>query len=126
MAAVESLSALAGGPAAGGGSGGVLRHSDGPWLRAAAGADELVAHLGPVHSELATAHQGLTPTAGELSALAELAAVRESWERRIQAARGECGGLADRLRAVAQAQGATNEAVRSSFVPEARRGGEGR
>ncbi|WP_327116329.1 hypothetical protein OG206_15320 [Streptomyces sp. NBC_01341] len=125
MAAVESLSELAG-PRGEGEPGGVLKHSDGPWLRAARGADELVSHLGPVHSELATAHEGLTDGAGQLSALAELAAVRESWERRIQAARGECGSLAGKLRSVAQAQGATNEAVRSSFAPEVPRGGEDR
>ena len=42
---------------------------------------------------------------GRLTALAELAAVRESWERRIEAARGECGSLAGKLRAVARMQG---------------------
>ena len=72
--------------------------------------------LGPVSGELDLAHQGLMAGAGRLTALAELAAVRESWVRRIQAARGECGSLATGLRAVARTQGATNESVRSSFT----------
>ncbi|MFD9873614.1 hypothetical protein [[Kitasatospora] papulosa] len=93
-----------------------LEHSDGPWLRAAGGADELRAHLAPVRQELGLAHQGLMSGAGRLAALAELAAVRESWERRIQAAQGECGSLADKLREAARIQGGTNEAVRSSFT----------
>ncbi|MEU5657427.1 hypothetical protein ABZ802_17635 [Streptomyces sp. NPDC047737] len=118
MTVVRRLSDLAG-PSGGGDRGQGLKHSDGPWLRAAGGADELVAHLGPVRGELAAAHEGLLAGAGRLTALAELAAVRESWERRIQAAQGECGSLAGKLRAVARAQGATNEAVRSSFAPVA-------
>lgn len=65
-----------------------LKHSDGPWMKAAGGADALVTQFAPVRSELALAHQGLMAGAGRLTALAELAAVRESWERRIQAARG--------------------------------------
>ncbi|MFJ9057087.1 MULTISPECIES: hypothetical protein [unclassified Streptomyces] len=104
------------GPPSAGGRGPRLKHSDGPWLRAAGGAEELVAHLGPVRGELALAHAGLMAGAGRLTALAELAAVRESWERRIQAAQGECGSLAAKLRDVARTQGATNEAVRSSFA----------
>ncbi|WP_420709354.1 MULTISPECIES: hypothetical protein [unclassified Streptomyces] len=100
----------------GGDCGQRLKHSDGPWLRAAGGADELVTQLGPVRGELGLAHQGLMAGAGRLTALAELAAVRESWERRIQAAQGECGSLAAKLRDVARTQGATNEAVRSSFA----------
>jgi hypothetical protein len=115
VAVVQRLSDLAG-PSGGGDSGRRLKHSDGPWLRAAGGAEALVTHLGPVRSELALAHEGLMAGAGRLSALAELAAVRESWERRIKAAQGECGSLAGKLRDVARTQGETNEAVRSSFA----------
>ncbi|MFF5725142.1 hypothetical protein [[Kitasatospora] papulosa] len=103
-------------PSGGGDCGRRLEHSDGPWLRAAGGADELRTHLAPVRQELGLAHQGLMSGAGRLTALAELAAVRESWERRVQAAQGECGSLADKLRDVARIQGGTNEAVRSSFT----------
>lgn len=107
----------AAGPARSSGSAGSgdLLHSDGPWLRAASGADQLVTHLGPVKSELAAAHQGLIARAGALSALAELSTVRASWERRIEAARRECGSLAGNLRAVVQGQAQANEAVKSGF-----------
>lgn len=128
VAGVQGLSEPVGpvgpvGPAGGGGGREQLRHSDGPWLRAAGGAEALRTHLGPVPAELALAHQGLTAGAGDLSALAELGTVRTSWERRIAAAQGECASLAGRLRAVARIQGATNEAVRSSFAPAAGKAG---
>ncbi|WP_443054432.1 hypothetical protein [Streptomyces sp. NBC_00683] len=121
VAGVQGLSDPVG-PAGGGGRE-QLRHSDGPWLRAAGGAEALRTHLGPVPSELALAHQGLTAGAGDLSALAELGTVRTSWERRITAAQGECASLAGKLRAVARIQGATNEAVRSSFAPASGKAG---
>ncbi len=109
----ERLGASAG-PAGAAGCGD-LRHSGGPWLRAAAGADQLVTHLGPVKSELEAAHRGLTAGAGALDALAELSAVRVSWERRIEGARGECGSLAGKLRAVVRDQARVNEAVKRGF-----------
>ncbi|MFI8433506.1 hypothetical protein ACIGJO_07120 [Streptomyces sp. NPDC079020] len=111
----QRLSDLAAAP--GGGGSAELKHSGGPWTRAAGGAEAVRTHLGPVRAELATAHEGLMTGAGELSALAELGAVRDSWERRIEAARGECGSLAAKLRAVARAQGETDEAVKSAFAP---------
>ncbi|MEU0162945.1 hypothetical protein ABZ154_30115 [Streptomyces sp. NPDC006261] len=104
-----------GGTEGSGGGGGDLKHGDGPWLRAAGGAEGLVAHLGPVKAELGRAHQGLTAGAGELSALAELGTVRASWERRIETARDECRSLAGKLRAVAVTQSEVNEAVKGSF-----------
>lgn len=73
-------------------------------------------HLGPVKSELETAHEGLLAGTGGLTAMAELGAVRESWTRRFEAARGECRALAGKLRAVARNQGETDEAVRSAFA----------
>lgn len=97
------------------GGGGDLKHSDGPWLRAAGGAEGLVAHLGPVKAELGRAHQGLAAGAGELSALAELGAVRASWERRIETARDECRSLTGKLRAVAATQSEVNGAVKGFF-----------
>ncbi|WNI23418.1 hypothetical protein [Streptomyces sp. ITFR-16] len=109
------------------GGGDQLRHSDGVWLRAAGGAEGMGAHLGPVRTELATAHEGLLAGTAGLSALAELGSVRESWERRFECARMECGSLAGKLRAVARAQGETNETVKSSFAGVAvrARGAEG-
>ncbi|MFB6709523.1 hypothetical protein ACFCW6_33045 [Streptomyces sp. NPDC056333] len=112
-----------GGAGGGDGGGDELKHSDGPWLRAAGGADALHTLLGPVRSELETAHAGVVAGAAGLEALTELGAVRESWQRRIEAARGECRSLAGNLREVARAQGETNEAVRQSFAPVAARGG---
>ncbi|MFJ7326351.1 hypothetical protein ACIQVN_08855 [Streptomyces cyaneofuscatus] len=104
-----------GGADGGGADGGDLKHSDGPWMRAAGGAEGLVAHLGPVKAELGRAHQGLTAGAGELTALAELGTVRASWERRIETARDECRSLAGKLRAVTATQSEVNEAVKGSF-----------
>ncbi|MET7339696.1 hypothetical protein ACIOEZ_00085 [Streptomyces sp. NPDC087866] len=116
------LSDLASGGGGGGSAAGEeLRHSGGAWLRAAGGAEGMGAHLGPVRTELTTAHEGLIAGTAGLSALAELGAVQESWVRRFETARHECGALAGNLRAVARAQGETNESVRSSFSPVARR-----
>ncbi|MEV5580566.1 hypothetical protein AB0L39_18630 [Streptomyces parvus] len=105
----------AGAAGSAGAGGGDLRHSRGPWLRAAAGADQLATLLGPVKGELEVAHQGLTAGAGALSALAELGTVRASWERRIEEARKECGSLGGKMRAVVQGQTQADEAVKSGF-----------
>ncbi|WP_123527662.1 hypothetical protein [Streptomyces sp. 840.1] len=80
----------------------------------------MAVHLGPVKAELAAAHEGLLAGTAGLSALAELGSVRESWVRRFECARRECGSLAGDLRGVARAHGETNETVRSSFMPVAR------
>lgn len=100
---VRRLRDLAG--PAGGDDRAVLRHSDGPWVRAADGAEALRTHLGPVPAELAAAHKGLTAGPGALSALAELGTVRASWERRFAAAQGECASLTGAFRAVARTLG---------------------
>ncbi|WP_308187677.1 hypothetical protein [Streptomyces sp. DH8] len=106
---------MTGGPGPGAAGGGDLRHSRGPWLRAADGAEQLVTHLGPVRAELGSAHRGLAAGGQTLSALAELGVVRASWERRIDQARGECGSLAGNMRAAVQGQARSNDAVRSGF-----------
>jgi len=120
---LSDLAGGSGGGSAGGGSGAgdELRHSGGAWLRAAAGAEGMGAHFGPVRMELTTAHEGLAAGTAGLSALAELGVVQESWVRRFESARHECGALAGSLRAVARAQAETNESVRLSFSPVARR-----
>ncbi|MFG2559149.1 hypothetical protein [Streptomyces sp. NPDC048496] len=129
MAAVgrQRLSDLGGAGGAGDGAGGggrdVLKHSDGPWLRAAGGAESLHTLLGPVKTELDRAHEGVVAGTVGLEALAELGSVRESWQRRIEAARGECGSLAGKLRAVVRVQGVTDETVKSSFARAASRTG---
>ncbi|MFJ8254508.1 hypothetical protein [Streptomyces sp. NPDC094466] len=116
---------------AGAAEGGDLRHSGGPWLRAAGAADQLVTLLGPVKGELEAAHRGLIAGAGAgagagaLDALVELGAVRASWERRIEEARGECGSLAGKLRAVVGGQAQANEAVKKGFDGVRTSGGVG-
>ncbi|WP_329033747.1 hypothetical protein OIE71_15500 [Streptomyces sp. NBC_01725] len=93
-----------------------LRHSDGPWTRAAGGAEAMRTQMAYVKAEFATAHEGVAGCGEGLSALAVLATVRTSWERRIEAARDECGSLAGRLRAVAGTQGEHDAAVRSALA----------
>ncbi|MFE9852317.1 hypothetical protein ACFYPN_26470 [Streptomyces sp. NPDC005576] len=94
-----------------------LRHGDGPWTRAAGDAEALHTHLGTARSELVKSHEGLLTGegAGNFAVLAELAAVRESWVRRVSTAQGECGSLAGTLRAVSREQRTTDEAVRDGF-----------
>jgi len=111
---LQRLSDLAGGSSGGGQD--VLVHGDGAWLRAAGGTEGLCTHLGPVRTELETAHEGLSSGTSGLTAPAELRAVRESWARRFEAARGECGALAGKLRDVVQGQRETNETVKESFT----------
>lgn len=117
----QRLSDLAGDAS---GGRGVLAHSAGAWSRAARGADGLRAHLEPVKAELSSAHEGLLAGTVGLTASAELGGVRESWERRFEAAHGECGSLAEALRDVSRALGATNVNVGSSFASAAT-GGSG-
>lgn len=100
----------------GGGGGERLRHSDGPWTRAAGGAEVMRTQLARLGAEFETAHEGVAGSGEGLSAVAVLGSVRTSWERRIEAARDECGTLAGRLRAVARTQGERDAAVRSGLV----------
>ncbi|MCI3226801.1 hypothetical protein GXP76_32380, partial [Streptomyces sp. NP-1717] len=87
-----------------------------PWTRAAGGAEVMRTQMAYVKAEFATAHEGVAGCGDGLSALAALGAVRTSWERRIEAARDECGSLAGRLRAVARTQGEHDAAIRSALA----------
>ncbi|WP_208298646.1 hypothetical protein [Streptomyces liangshanensis] len=111
---------VGGGAGAGGGagSGGAadVRHSAGPWSRAAGAAEALRTHLGQVRPELASAHAGLAGGTEGLAVAEVLRTVRTSWERRIDAAAGECGSLAGSLRAVAKDLGESDTAVRSALA----------
>ncbi|WP_405677166.1 hypothetical protein OG292_21675 [Streptomyces sp. NBC_01511] len=93
-----------------------LRHSDGPWTRAAGGAEVMRTQMAYVKTEFATAHEGVAGCGEGLSAFAVLGTVRTSWERRIEAARDECGSLAGSLRAVAKTQGEHDTAIRSTLA----------
>lgn len=109
----RSLIEEAGLGAAGGPS---LRHSAGPWTSAAGAAEALRTDLGRVRADFAAAHDGLTAGTAGLGVAAVLGVVRGSWERRVERAMGECGGLSASLRAVARDQGETETAIRSSFA----------
>lgn len=97
-------------------SGERLRHSEGPWTRAAGGAEVMRTQMAYVKAEFATAHEGVAGRAEGLGVLMALDTVRTSWERRIEAARDECGSLAGRLRAVARTQGEHDTAIRSGLA----------
>ncbi|MGW6741918.1 hypothetical protein ACWGDX_14535 [Streptomyces sp. NPDC055025] len=103
--------------------GGELRHSGGPWTRAAGAAEALRTHMGLVRGEFAAAHEGVAAGTEGLGAAAVLRTVRMSWERRVEIAMGECASLAVHLRAVARDQGECESAISASF---ARVGGGGR
>ncbi|MEV7684087.1 hypothetical protein AB0O64_36960 [Streptomyces sp. NPDC088341] len=103
--------------------GGELRHSGGPWTRAAGAAEALRTHMGLVRGEFAAAHEGVAAGTEGLGAAAVLRTVRMSWERRVEIAMGECASLAVHLRAVARDQGECESAISASFT---RAGGGGR
>ncbi|WP_329456615.1 hypothetical protein [Streptomyces sp. NBC_01497] len=101
-----------------------LAHSDEAWTNAAAALREVGAELGRVDADFAESHAGLAPATTGLSAAGVLAALRTSWQERFGAAVVECGTLAEALVAVAEAQGAREAAVRTSFAgPGAGAGG---
>ncbi|MFD7090376.1 MULTISPECIES: hypothetical protein [unclassified Streptomyces] len=100
-----------------------MRHSGGPWIRAAGAAEALRTHMGPVRAEFAAAHEGLAAGTEGLGVAAVLRTVRGSWERRIEAAMGECGSLAGQLRAVARDLGETDEVIAATLAKAAGGGG---
>ncbi|MFD3519165.1 hypothetical protein [Streptomyces sp. NPDC058653] len=106
----------AGPEASGAAAGERLRHSDGPWTRAAGGAEVMRTQMAYLKAEFETAHEGVAGGGEGLSAVRALAIVRTSWERRIEAARDECGGLAGPLRAVARTQGEQDAGTRSGIA----------
>ncbi|WP_202534348.1 hypothetical protein [Streptomyces sp. SID3212] len=104
------------GGGAGAGGGADVRHSAGPWTRAAGAAEALRTHLGQVRPEFAAAHAGLAGGTEGLAVADVLRTVRTSWERRIDTAAGECGSLAGSLRAVAKDLGESDAAVRVALA----------
>ncbi|MFB7274736.1 hypothetical protein [Streptomyces sp. NPDC056244] len=104
---------------------GGLRHSGGPWTRAAGAAEALRTHMSLVRGEFAAAHEGVAAGTEGLGAAAVLGTVRGSWERRIESVMGECAGLAVQLRAVARDQGETETEIRSALVSFAAPAGVG-
>ncbi|MEI7030584.1 hypothetical protein [Streptomyces pratensis] len=64
---------------------------------------------------LGVAHEGVVSGGRGLASLAVLKDVRESWEARLTAVRGECGYLSGALLKVAKEMGETDSAVERSF-----------
>ncbi|MFI1165980.1 amino acid ABC transporter permease [Streptomyces sp. NPDC020801] len=98
------------GSGAGGGSGtGRLRHTHGPWTRAATVADDLHTSTVKSKADLRLAHDDMA--LGGLASLATIKAVLASWEKRLGAVRDECSTLGPKLRQVAVDMGEVDQAV---------------
>ncbi len=94
--------ASAAAPSGGGGGDGDLAHSGGPWTKASVAAGELRVTTAEGLGKMAAAHEGIAAGTAGLGATAALAAVRESWERRVSAVRDECGSVQGALLNVAR------------------------
>ncbi|MFJ9932292.1 hypothetical protein ACIRSJ_04130 [Streptomyces virginiae] len=93
---------LASAAAPGGGDDAELAHSGGPWTKASVAAGELRVTTAEGLGKMSAAHEGLAAGTAGLAATAALAAVRESWERRVSAVRDECGSVRSALLNVAR------------------------
>ncbi|MER7515282.1 hypothetical protein [Streptomyces sp. NPDC126499] len=109
-----SLASTTGGGAGGAGDGD-LRHSGGPWTKAAASAEALTTSMGIARSRLTSAHDGVAAGTAGLTSAATLRTVLTSWEERIGTVRDECDSLAPALRRVAKEQGEQDTAVKAAF-----------
>jgi hypothetical protein len=87
------------------GGAGTLKHSHGPWTRAAGAADDLRTSTGNARTDLSSAHDGVGSGATGLTSLGALRSVLASWEKRLGAVRDECDALGPTLRQVAQDMG---------------------
>ncbi|GAA5068783.1 amino acid ABC transporter permease [Streptomyces similanensis] len=100
----------AGGSTGGNGTG-RIRHTHGPWTRAAAVADDLDTSTAKSKADLALSHGGVAGSLGGLASLTALKAVLASWEKRLGAVRDECGALEPELRQVVVDMGEADQAV---------------
>ncbi|QIY96522.1 amino acid ABC transporter permease [Streptomyces sp. S1D4-11] len=89
----------------GGGGAGTLKHSHGPWTRAAGAAGDLRTSTGKSKTDLSSAHDGVGSGSEGLASLGALKSVLASWEKRLGAVRDECNALGPKLRQVAQDMG---------------------
>ncbi|MGW1009085.1 hypothetical protein ACWD4X_03420 [Streptomyces termitum] len=94
---------------------GRLGHSAGPWTGASRTAGALRTSTEAGRAALGPGHEGVETGAAGLAALAELTAVRRSWEARLGAVRDECEALQGALLAVARELGETDTSVRSAL-----------
>ncbi|MFF6997707.1 amino acid ABC transporter permease [Streptomyces sp. NPDC008313] len=86
----------------GGGGVGTLKHSHGPWTRAATAADDLRTSTGKSKTDLSSSHDGVGTGVEGLASLGALRVVLASWERRLGDVRDECDALGPKLRDVAR------------------------
>lgn len=93
------------------GGGGTLKHSHGPWTRAADAADDLRTSTNNSKTDLSSAHEGVGSGAEGLASLGALKSVLASWEKRLGAVRDECEALGPKLRQVAQDMGEVDVSV---------------
>ncbi|MFI2510031.1 amino acid ABC transporter permease [Streptomyces sp. NPDC018972] len=93
------------------GGSGTLRHSGGPWTRAAGAADDLRISTESTKKNLQSGHAGVSKGAEGLASLEVLRTVLTSWEKRLEAVRGECESLEPKLRAVAKEMGERDGAI---------------
>lgn len=104
------------------GGSGTLRHSSGPWNRAASTADALRVSTRSTTASLRSSHAGVSAGPGGLAGLGVLKTVLGSWEKRLEAVRDECDALEPELRAVARDLGEVDRGVaagvRAVPVPE--------
>ncbi|APU44571.1 hypothetical protein BSL84_21290 [Streptomyces sp. TN58] len=107
--------ASAAAPSGGGGGDGDLAHSGGPWTKASVAAGELRVTTAEGLGKMAAAHEGIAAGTAGLGATAALAAVRESWERRVSAIRDECGSVQGALLNVAREIGEVDENNKVAF-----------
>ncbi|MEV0735455.1 amino acid ABC transporter permease [Streptomyces sp. NPDC050549] len=90
---------------------GSLRHTNGPWGRAADTADDLKTSTESTKKSLQSSHTGVSSGASGLASLSALKTVLTSWENRLEAVRDECESLDPKLRAVAKDMGETDSTV---------------
>ncbi|WP_405830357.1 amino acid ABC transporter permease [Streptomyces sp. NBC_01176] len=105
---LNQLSADPGGSSVSGhgaGGAGTLKHSSGPWTRAAGTAGDLRTSTGMSKADLGSAHDGIASATEGLASLGPLKSVVASWQRRLGSVRDECDSLEPALRQVAKDMG---------------------
>ena len=108
---LNQLPADQAGPTSGSEGSGTLRHSGGPWTRAAGTAEDLQTSTGKSKADLSTAHDGVVSAGEGLASLGALMSVLASWKKRLGHVRNECDALEPKLRQVAKDMGEVDARV---------------
>ncbi len=101
----QGPSAQGGSGGEGGGGAGTLKHTGGPWTRAARTANDLGTSTAQAKTDLRSGHVGVAAASEGLTSLGALKAVLTSWEKRLATVREECDSLEPKLRQVAKDMG---------------------